>query len=216
MGTHGEGYIPRGHSFEQSGAGFALVPTCEHHAFDPGFFSQGRDRCKMLLRQNFCRRHQNSLPSGLNRVQHRHQGDDRLAAAHIPLQQTQHAVLSTHIAGDIRDRGFLAAGQREGQGVAHLLLQSPGARRDPAGLTAHMSTDQGNRELTGEHFIEGETAPGQGAPIKIGLFQRGMGGLQGVTPAFPAAFLHKRRIEPLRQLRGPLQGTGNRLAENVL
>ena len=47
---------------------------------------------KMLAGEDFGRRHQRRLPSGLDDMGHRQQRDDRLARADVALQQPQHAL----------------------------------------------------------------------------------------------------------------------------
>ena len=82
----------------------------------------------MLAAEDFGRRHQRALRSGLDGVQqrqHRHHG---LARADIALQQPQHAVGRGHVGLDLGQRLRLPVGEREGQGGDRFRLQTPVAR----------------------------------------------------------------------------------------
>ena len=69
----------------------------------------------MLARQDLCRRHERRLTARFDGNQHGEQGHHGLAAAHVALQQPQHAVIRGHVGGDLRHGLPLRAGQGEGQ-----------------------------------------------------------------------------------------------------
>src|SRR5579883_2888085 len=104
----------------------------------------------MLAREQLGRRHERSLPPSLDRRQHRKQGDDRLAAADITLQQAKHALAARHVALDLAQRPLLRAGQRVGEGRDRRRFELTRAERWPAAASTVLLTDQRKRELMGE------------------------------------------------------------------
>ena len=58
---------------------------------------QAFDTTRVLLRENFCRRHQSSLEAIFHRRHHRNHGDDGFAAADVTLQQTVHRRFGFHV-----------------------------------------------------------------------------------------------------------------------
>ena len=77
---------------------------------DAGGFGERRDGLEMLAREDFGRRHQGGLPSGLDHGcggEQRHHG---LAGADIALQQPQHALRQGEIVDDVVDAPAAANG----------------------------------------------------------------------------------------------------------
>jgi hypothetical protein len=69
--------------------------------------------CIMLVSQNLRWRHKRGLIPRFDRKQHRRDGDDRFARAHVPLEQTVHRMTRRKIASDFRDYFRLRASQLE-------------------------------------------------------------------------------------------------------
>ena len=67
----------------------------------PAASASGSMRRGVLARQDLGRRHQGGLAAGLDRGQHGHQRDHRLAAADVALQQAQHALIARHVGQDL-------------------------------------------------------------------------------------------------------------------
>ena len=70
-----------------------------------------RDRPRVLLGEQFGQHHESSLIPVLQRQQRREQRDDRLAAAHIALQQPMHPPVAAHVREDFAYRPRLRTGQ---------------------------------------------------------------------------------------------------------
>ena len=128
----------------------------ERHA---GRLGERRDGGVVLARQQLGRRHQRGLRARLDRGQHGEEGDQRLAAADIALQQPHHALGLGHVGGDLGGREGLARRQREGQRRQRELLQAAVALGRAAGQRALMMAHQGDRELARQQFVEGEPRP---------------------------------------------------------
>ncbi len=121
-----------------------------------GALGQRRDRLDMLPRQNLRRRHQRGLLADFGdgrRGQQRHHG---LAGADIALQQPQHAQRLAQILRDRGGRRLLRGRQCIGQRVDDLVAQIAVAGMTVAGRAAQLRTDQCQRQLTGQQFVEGE------------------------------------------------------------
>ena len=69
----------------------------------------------MLPGQNLGRGHQRRLVAVGNRQQHGIHGHDRLAAAHVALQQPMHGMRPGHVGRDFGDRLLLPGRQLEGK-----------------------------------------------------------------------------------------------------
>ena len=69
----------------------------------------------MLAGEDFGRGEHRRLRPRLDRLEHRQQGDERLARPDIALEQAQHRPLLRHVAADLLDHARLGAGQLVGQ-----------------------------------------------------------------------------------------------------
>ncbi len=103
------------------------------------------------------RRHQRGLAPGLDCHEHREEGDDRLAASDIALNEAQHPLRLCQIRDDVGDRALLRAGEREGQSGQRLGPQPAIAGHGLAGLAPLMPAHEQQGELTREQFVLGET-----------------------------------------------------------
>ena len=132
----------RGQPIQHRLARLALVAAGEHHRLDADGFADRCDGFEMLTGENFRRRHDRALRTGLDGVQQHHQRDHRLSAADIALQQSQHAFRRAHVLEDFADRLFLAQGQGEGDGRAGLGDQVTVTGEAASGELAHAAADQ--------------------------------------------------------------------------
>ena len=134
----------------------------------------------MLPGEDFGRGHQHGLVAVGHGQQHRVDGHDRLAAAHVALQQPVHRHAAGHVGGDLGDR---------------LLLARPSARRETAGGCGRRSCAVASSGAPGAASaaaaaarpapVAGRTAPGRrtaAGPSSRSLGRRGNG-----SPATPAA-----------------------------
>ena len=113
---------------------------------------------RMLIGQQFRRRHQRHLPAGLHglgRGQGRNQG---LAAPHIPLHQAQHGFAQPKVALDLEQRPLLRLGQAKRQCGQQLRLEGAVRRQRPAGIALDALPQQLERQLMREQLLEGQSA----------------------------------------------------------
>ena len=103
----------------------------------------------MLPRQDFGRRHQCRLATGLDGARHGKQRDDGLAGADIALQQAQHAVGACQIVVYFGERQFLRAGQRIGKCRPDLFDDAAFAGERPSGKPLCTRPHQRQRNLPG-------------------------------------------------------------------
>ena len=111
---------------------------------------------RVLLREQFRRRHDCCLKAGLHSPDGGERGDDRLAATHVSLHEAQHWIGSAEILFDLRPRTRLCARQLEGQGFQEPLHELCAGLELPARVALNFPTQQTQAELMGEQFFEGE------------------------------------------------------------
>ena len=120
----------------------------------------------MLLRQQLGRRHQRRLISGRRRLQRRGRGHQRLAGAHVALQQAHHRARPGQVGAELADHPQLRRGQPERQ----LRLQPPEqllAAGDRCGAAALGPPAQsGEAQLIRQQFLQD-----QPLPRRVGLGQ---------------------------------------------
>ena len=78
-------------------------------------FEPDRELAVMLFGENFRGRHKGDLVAGFDRLQRCKCGDDRLAAAHVALQQSLHRLGAREIAADFGAHALLRTRQPERQ-----------------------------------------------------------------------------------------------------
>ena len=117
------------------------------------------DRRIMLRRENLRRSHQAGLKAVVASQQHAHQCDERLAAAHIALQQAVHLMPGHGVLTDFADHALLRPGQRKRQPLVIKRIEKPAHGREQESVLprgAGMSLLQ-NIELDAEQLVELET-----------------------------------------------------------
>ena len=155
----------------------------------------------MLLGEQFGRRHHRGLIVVLDREQRGEQGDDRLAAAHVALQQAVHALRARHVLHDLARGAHLRAGELERQDRLqfrgqHALVHEPDFRAGLAGerLGAQL------QDVHAQQFLEREARAarmrlGEGARTVHGaqrVRQRGHSG--GRQQVWRDVFLEQRQV----------------------
>ncbi len=123
------------------------------------------DRASVLRGQHLGRGQQRGLPAHVDDLQHRPQRHDRLARAHLALQQPVHRVRGREFGREhVADRE-LSGGQRERQLRLEGIGQSPGpARPRGAGTARGGGAALGQRELNAQRLVPLQTLPG-GVPL---------------------------------------------------
>ncbi len=138
----------------------ALAAGEDRHAQASGV-RQRRNGVEMLAGEDFGRRHEGGLPPGFDHGGRRDQRHHGLAGADVALQQPQHALRAGEVGDDVVDGLLLRMGERIGQAFEDARAQAALAGRAAAGLSAHVSAHQRQRELAGEQFVIGEPRPRQ-------------------------------------------------------
>ena len=137
------------------------VAAGEQRQAHAGRLGERRDGGVVLAGQKLGRRHEGRLRAGLDADQHGEEGDHRLAAADIALQQADHALGLGHVGFDLADRGLLARRQVERQRAERRGAQPAVALRGVARHAAVVMTDQGDGELAGQQLVEGKARAGR-------------------------------------------------------
>ena len=169
----------------------------------------------MLTCEDFRRRHQRALRAAFDGIEQRGQGDHRLARADVALQQPQHARRTRHIGVDFRDRLFLRARERKGQGGETLPLQLALAFKYAAFESAHARPDQQQRQLIGEQLVIGKPHARRHFGGKIAVALRRVRGHDRLTERWPAACLQQTLVQPFRQFREGLKGAADRFCQRL-
>ena len=115
----------------------------------------------VLLGQDLGGRHQRALVPALDGIEQRRHGHDRLAAAHVALQQAVHRVRAGQVALDLGDGPLLRPRQGEGQPLvepSHQLAADLVA--DAEGVALEGPLAQHQHQLDAQQLVEGQPAPG--------------------------------------------------------
>ena len=141
----------------------SMLPWQSHqHRLASAAWSRGQDRDpypnrvaltleggKMLAGEDLGRGEHRRLRAGLDRFEHRQQGDQRLARADIALEQAQHRPLLRHVPADVADDARLGTGELVGQ--LELRNDPAIALERHAALAPRNLAQQQQRQLVGEN-----------------------------------------------------------------
>ncbi|OLE35199.1 MAG: hypothetical protein AUG48_11425 [Actinobacteria bacterium 13_1_20CM_3_68_9] len=154
----------------------------------------------MLLGEGLAGRHQGGLASGLDRPQHRVQGNGCLAAADLPHQQSLHRPCRREIAVDVGDRAPLIAGELERQRLEPALdrLARLAERRAGSPCLATLAARR-ERRLVQEELLERQAVA---RPIRAGEGVGEVGRRQGVPGAGEAPASSKLGRQRLQRVAG--------------
>ncbi len=153
--AHGRGLATR-----QQGHPGRVLGTTEHPPVGEVTEHRG-DRAVVLPGEHLGGRQQRRLPPGIHRGQHRPQGDDGLARAHLTLEQTVHRHLAGHLVGDRRADLALPRGQLERQPGVEGLEDAPRPRRaGPGHLPGCRAAPLRQRHLEDERLLVPQPPPG--------------------------------------------------------
>ena len=126
------------------------------------------DRLEVLAGQDLGRRHERGLGARLDGRSHGEQRHHGLAAAHITLQQPQHAQGPREVGVDLGESPGLCAGEPEGELGQHGLAELPGGGEDAPRAATQALADGGQRQLVGEELIVSEPLPRRRSRLDIG------------------------------------------------
>ena len=167
----------------------------------PAASASGAMVFEMLAGENFGRRHQGGLPSGLDHGGGGDQRDHGLAGADVALQQPQHALRAREVGDDVVDRLLLRMGERVGQRLEDARAQAAFAGDAAAGLAAHVRAHQRERELAGEQFVIGKPRPGRALRRDVVRLGRAVQAAQRVGKCREALARNPGFVLPFRQVR---------------
>ena len=153
MRADGEAGGAVGQSRQRVAAAFSLIATDDDIPRNAQLIKISADGFSVLQRQNFGRCHQNDLRAIIHRLHHRDKRHYGFAAAHIALQQAQHALGLVHIGGDIGQSFLLRTSEGEGQHLGQAGLQGTGARKTAPRRAPSLAAHQCQRELVRQQFI---------------------------------------------------------------
>ncbi len=88
--------------------------------------------------------------TGTHRPQHRQQGHQRLARAHVTLHQALHGDFARKVPFDLLHHPLLRAGQREGQALPKTGDQRVAARQGKTGMLLHPAAQLAQAEDMGQ------------------------------------------------------------------
>ena len=112
----------------------------------------------MLLGEHLGRREQRSLPARVDHLEHRAQGDQRLAGPDLSLEQAVHRVLGGKLGGDLLTHRRLALGQRERQPLVERREQAAATGPGLPPERGQRRPTTGHHELGHQRLVEAEPA----------------------------------------------------------
>ncbi len=124
------------------------------------------ERLRVLFRQNFAGRQKPRLAAGLHRPQQRVGGHQRLAAAHVALQQPLHGPDTAQVGVDFLHGPSLCFRGRKGEPLQPSLHQRSGRRQRGASIGASPPPES-HGQAQDQQFFEGQSPPGGGQPVRI-------------------------------------------------
>jgi hypothetical protein len=173
---------------------------------------QGR---MVLAREDFGRHHQRALSAALHRRGECQQRHDRLAGAHVTLEEAQHALAGGHVAQDLLQRPGLCLGEAVGQGLDQLRAEIAGSGKPPPLRALHAGAHEREGELVRQQLVIGEPA----ACGRVGADGGGRGRvvqrLQRRIEGGPAMALQEGLVLPFGKLRQFLQRLGDGLGQHL-
>ncbi len=113
----------------------------------------------VLLGEDLRGRHEGRLPAVLDRLQRGERRHERLATAHVALQEPAHRVRLREVLRDDRLRVALRAREREGQRAHERVGERVRVGKRRGALRAPLAVGHAHRELLREQLVELETAP---------------------------------------------------------
>ena len=176
VGAHENVDLPCGQRRQRPVAFGDLVASRDEGEADAHALPQRKHALVMLAGENFGGRHERRLPSRLHHARHGQQGDERLARAHIALQQAQHALGRGDVGAYFGDGFRLRSRELEGQGGQNLIGDAPVPHAGAAGQFAKLGAGHHQRHLARQQFIEGEAHAGGRIGFEI---PRARGPMQG-------------------------------------
>ena len=171
---------------------FRRERTGQQAASDPQRLEQPLRRFVVLRGENLRRSHQRALPAAPDRGVHRGEGDGRLAAAHVALNQPRHGEGRAHIGEHLAKHASLRVCRREGQRFPVFVRARVGAVDHDA--LALCAAHQPQADLKEEQLLERKAAAGGGKRVVI---ERAVGVAQGavaLTQAVSAAQRFGQRL----------------------
>ncbi len=117
-----------------------------------------REILRVLLGEQFGRRHQRRLAARLDGGQCSERRDDRLAGADIALHQAQHRARSPEVGLDLGGHADLGLRQREADGLEQPGGELSGHGQRPARIAADLVSQCAQAQLLREQFLEGQAA----------------------------------------------------------
>ncbi len=165
----------------------------------PAALGQRPQRGVVLAGEDLGGCHHRRLAAGLDRRQHGQHGNQRLARAHIALQQPVHPVFGSHVGGDLLDRAELRACRGVGKLGQHAFAQAAVAAGGVALGPLHPGTGESQRHLVREDLVVGQPLARRRGRRQVCRTLRGMGGAERGLPVGPAVARLEARLDPFRQ-----------------
>ncbi len=161
------------------------------------------DRCqrpKVLICQQFRRRHHHRLGAAFGHGRHRHQRHHGLAGPHVTLHQPRHPLRRGKVGENVLDRQPLPLGERIGKGGRHRSGDQPiEPARNPAWGDQLRPYDQ-QRQLPRQVLVIGEPHPGRRPELPIIRRLRLVRQVHRLEKARPFEVGECLRRPPFRQL----------------
>ena len=129
----------------------------QQHDAVAGLFQDSPRRKVVLGRQNLRRRHHRHLVAVLHGDDGGFEGHDRLARAHVALQQPSHGRRLPHVVGNFLQHAFLGGGRMEWQDVFQRLADARVDAEADSRQAAHAAALQLQTQFEKEQLLEDET-----------------------------------------------------------
>ncbi len=158
--------------FERGAARGACLPPGQQRHLDPKRLEPAPKILRMLIGEQFGRRHQGDLSPHLHGLSGRKSGHERFAAADVALHQAQHRRRTLEVLLDFLQHPLLRSRGAKRQCSEQCGLQRAGARQRPTRILLDAPAQQFERELVSQQFLEREPPLGRVAPVEQEVHRR--------------------------------------------
>ena len=165
MSADDDGRVPVANALKDGAARLAGLPPGQKRDGHVQGLEPAPEILRMLIGQQFGRRHQRHLSAALHGLGRGQRGNQGLAAAHIPLHQPQHGLAQAKVALDLEQRALLCRRQSKRQRGQQARLESAVRLQRPARIALYALSQQLERQLMRQQLLERQAALRRMPPI---------------------------------------------------
>ena len=158
-----------GERVEDLRPGLALHAARQELGAEARLAEDAEDRREVLLGEDLGRGHERRLPAALGREDGREDGDDRLAASDVALEEPPHRAPGAEVFADLPDHALLRGRERERQGFPQARADRVVGREDRRRDAVALGAPALEPDLEFEELLRDEAVQIGRRPLRPGL-----------------------------------------------